>query len=74
MADHPLPINCLLFLAVLHLLLLPLICPRLPYSVYFNPPLSTSIAGDGGGEEEAEALEQLASLARREEEEGASQQ
>ena len=70
MAD--IPICCLLVLAaVLHLLLLPLFCRRLPYSAYFDPFSSTSTKRDGG-REEAAALEQLANLARREE--GAQQQ
>ena len=67
MANFPLPINLLLFLAAFHLLLLPLLCRRLPYSAYFNPSLSTSKARDGGREETA-ALEQLAILAGWEEE------
>ena len=66
MADFPLPINRLLFLAAFHLLLLPLLCRRLPYSVYFDPSLSTSTITKDGGSEEAAALEQLASLARGE--------
>ena len=56
-------IKCLLFLAAFHFILLPLLCRRLPYSVYFDP--STSTTRDGGSEE-TEALEQLAILARRE--------
>ena len=71
MANFPVHINCLLFLIAFHLLLLPLLCRRLPYSAYFDPSLSTSTTRDGESEEAA-ALEQLAHLARREE--GAHQQ
>ena len=67
MANFPFHINCLLFLAAFHLLLLPLLCRRLPYSAYFDPSLSTFTTRDGESEEAA-ALEQLASLASREEE------
>ena len=69
MADFPVSINCLLFIAAFHLLLLPLICRRLPYSAYFDPSL---VSTKDGGIEEAAALEQLAILARRDK--GAQQQ
>ena len=66
MAGFNLPINFLIPLGAFHLFLLPLLCRHLPYSFYFNPTFSTTNSSRDEGNEEAAALDQLASLARRE--------